>query len=72
MAAGAFVIHILHGGSHQLARYLSALKKRLETPRVVNKPSDLRRGIGADDETATRDFESHGEKISWLEGKVGI
>jgi hypothetical protein len=41
----------------ELARYLSAFEERLETLKVGNKASDLRRETGADDETARRDSE---------------
>ena len=37
-------------------------RERLETLGFGNRPSDLRRGTGADDESARRDLESDGEK----------
>src|SRR3954452_4677715 len=46
----------------ELVRYVSAFEKAGETLGVGNKPSDLGRGTGADDESARRDFESYGEK----------
>jgi hypothetical protein len=43
------------------------LKEQLETLEIGNKPSDLRRGTGGDDETADLISKAMAKKISWLE-----